>query len=110
MASTPSLKRIPHRPPGSTALWAHLLRKNTAIPSSQNSNITHTPIAPLDKSGTSMRILLHDTQANFEKFSNRVDKLTSSIDDAKNEIVLVQRLFEEDREKLSAEHVTLSKL
>lgn len=57
-----------------------------------------------------MRILLHDTQANFEKFSNRVDKLTSSIDDAKNEIVLVQRLFEEDREKLSAEHVTLSKL
>ncbi|KAJ7751164.1 ATP-citrate synthase [Mycena olivaceomarginata] len=49
-----------------------------------------------------MRILLHDTQANFETFSTRVDTLTSGIDDARREIVIVKDLFQGAQESLAA--------
>src|ERR1700722_17501136 len=67
----------------STVLWAHLRKDMVSAPnSSAESSLTmHTPITPIDKNGTSMRILLHDTSHNLEKFSDRVDKLTSGIDE-----------------------------
>ncbi|KAJ7129386.1 hypothetical protein C8R44DRAFT_700131 [Mycena epipterygia] len=89
------------RPPasGSTALWGQLLRKGTlAAPSSA---VPLPPTAPLDKNNTSMRILLHDTQANFERFSARVDTLTSGMDGAKREIIVVKDLFERGHESLT---------
>jgi hypothetical protein len=57
-----------------------------------------------------MRILLHDTQANFEKFSTRVDTLTSGIDEAKREIVVVKDLFQGAQESLTTDIVDLGKL
>ncbi|KAJ6515619.1 hypothetical protein C8R45DRAFT_1086802 [Mycena sanguinolenta] len=86
------------------ALWGQLLRKNTlAAPPT----VPLPPTAPLDKTGTSMRILLHDTQANFEKFATRVDTLTSEIDEAKREIVIVKDLLHGSQESLSMDIVNL---
>ncbi|KAJ7490300.1 hypothetical protein B0H11DRAFT_1719316 [Mycena galericulata] len=95
----------PSRPPASTALWGQLLRKNTlAAPSPA---VPLPPTAPLDKTGTSMRILLHDTQANFDKFSTKIDALTSDIDDAKRELILVKDLFQREHETLTTDIVDL---
>jgi hypothetical protein len=93
-------------PPASTPLWAHLFRRDVAsLP--PDPGITITPAAPLDKNGTSMRLLLHDTQANFEKFSERVDKLTTGVEDAKKEIILVKQLFQQEHEQLDTDIVDL---
>lgn len=83
-------------------LWAHLLRKDTLAPP-QNTAIPLPPMAPVDKTGTSIRILLHDTQANFETFSARMDKMAEGVDKAKSEIVTVKTLFQVEHETLSNE-------
>lgn len=54
-----------------------------------------------------MRILLHDTQANLEKFSNRVDKLADGIHESKQEIMMVHKMFQEEHDKLSGENIDL---
>ncbi|KAJ7094528.1 hypothetical protein B0H15DRAFT_829917 [Mycena belliarum] len=96
----------PSRPPASAALWGQLLRKNTLATPSM---VPVPPTAPLDKTGTSMRILLHDTQANFEKFSAKVDTLTSGITEAKREIVIVRDLFQREHEAHTMDVVDLGK-
>ncbi|KAJ7167463.1 hypothetical protein C8R46DRAFT_995579 [Mycena filopes] len=98
-ASTPTT-----RPPPVNALWGQLLRKSTLAPPTAG---PLPPTAPLDKTGTSMRILLHDTQANFERFSTRVDTLASGIDNAKREIVIVKDLFQGAQETLTMDVVDL---
>ncbi|KAJ7752787.1 hypothetical protein DFH07DRAFT_744809 [Mycena maculata] len=90
----------PSRP---TPLWGQLLSKNTFA----SAGTPLPPTAPLDKTGTSMRILLHDTQANFERFSTKVDALTSGIDDAKRELVVVKDLFHGEHESLTTEMLDL---
>jgi hypothetical protein len=105
MANQPSASRKPQRSTASTALWAHLLRKE--IPSISQVSSTNPPIAPLDKTGTSMRILLHDTQANLEKFSERVDKLACGVGETRREMVTMQQLFQEDHEKIVGQTVDL---
>ena len=98
----------PLRPSSSTALWAHLLRKDTPSSTPGASYDAHNPpIAPLDRTGTSMRMLLHDTQANFEKFSSRIDTVASTIEATKHEIATMKSLFDEQSEKLSMEMVDL---
>jgi len=97
---------ISPNPPASTALWAHLLRKDTLGPP-PNSGIVLPPMTPLDKNAASMRILLHDTQANFEKFSARVDKLCHTVDESKQEISMVNKLFQREHETLTGEMVDL---
>jgi hypothetical protein len=57
-----------------------------------------------------MRILLHDTRANIEKFSSRVDILTNGVSEAKREIVTMQKLFQEDHEKIIEQTVDLGKI
>ncbi|KAF5316297.1 hypothetical protein D9619_006138 [Psilocybe cf. subviscida] len=93
---------IPPRPPtATTALWTHLLR-----PGAQNSvsqpdiSALAPPAKPLDKTATSMRILLHDSQAHFEKFTVHVGKLLDGVKESRHEIKSVQSLFERDRESL----------
>lgn len=54
-----------------------------------------------------MRILLHDTQANLEKFSERVDKMATGVSETKTEIITMQKLFLEDHEKLVGHTVDL---
>jgi hypothetical protein len=102
--------RKPQRSTASTALWAHLLRKDVPATSQASCTPTNPPIAPLDKAGTSMRLLLHDTQANLEKFSERVDKLAGGVSETKGEMVTMQKLFQEDHEKLVGQTVDLGEL
>lgn len=103
----------PQRSAASTALWAHLLRKDIPISPQQrtgSSTPMPLPIAPLDKSGTTMRILLHDTRANLEKFSSRADILTEGVSEAKREVLTMQKLFQEDHEKIIEQTVDLGKI
>ncbi|KAF5353074.1 hypothetical protein D9758_008753 [Tetrapyrgos nigripes] len=94
------------RPHGSSVLWSHLLRKDSALPApsssfphaSGNSDLPPHPMTPQDKHGTSTRILLHDTQANLQKFGEQVESLTSTVDDARQEIMVVKRLFRDEHE------------
>ncbi|KAK0199253.1 hypothetical protein DFS33DRAFT_953626 [Desarmillaria ectypa] len=94
------------RTPASSVLWAHLLRKDT-LAAPPSSDIPLPPIAPTDRTGTSLRILLHDTQAHLEKFSERVEKLTKGVDEAKQELGLTKTLFEREHEELTNEMYNL---
>lgn len=98
---------IPPKAPASASLWAHLLRKDTIRGQSPNLGPVLPPITPLDKNGTSMRILLHDTQAHLDRFSERADKLFSKIDETKREISLVNTLFHREHDTLTEELVDL---
>ena len=80
--------------PGSTmssTLWAHLLNRDaTASGSGLKAGLTSAGLAamaPADRTGTSVRILLHDTQATIEKFSERVDKLVSEAEDSRQRLL-----------------------
>ncbi|KAE9406296.1 hypothetical protein BT96DRAFT_811151 [Gymnopus androsaceus JB14] len=94
------------KPSSSSVLWAHLLRKD-ALTASVKTDAPLQPLAPVDKSGTSTRILLLDTQAHLQKFGRKVDDLTSKVAHAKQEIVTVKTLFQQDREGLMSEFVDL---
>jgi hypothetical protein len=96
---------IPPRQP-SMALWAHLLGKDK-LPAPPNSEIIPPPIVPVDKNGTSMRILLHDTQAHLERFSVRADKLCSNVEETKREITTINALFQREHETLRDDIVDL---
>ena len=95
---------LPPRPPTvQTPLWEHLLRPNRdkeKPPSLQNMPIIAPPLAPLDKNATSMRVLLHDTQANFEKFAKHVGQLLHEVKETHTEMKTTHSLFERDRESL----------
>lgn len=66
-----------------------------------------TPITPVDKTGTSMRMLLHDTQAHLEKFAGKVDSLVSEVDDARKKTVEATNLVQSGQERLVGEMVDL---
>ncbi|CDO69324.1 hypothetical protein BN946_scf184746.g5 [Trametes cinnabarina] len=90
-----------------SALWGHLLRKtgNSQILSSTATSTSTTgkeapSVAPVDRAGASTRILLHDTQAHLEKFTERLSQLTLDFNDAKRELLAVQRLYQDDHEQL----------
>ena len=75
----------------SSTLWAHLLNKDTAASGSGlKTGLTSLGLAaaaPVDKAGTSVRILLHDVQATIEKFSEKVDKLVSEAEDSRHKLL-----------------------
>jgi hypothetical protein len=75
----------------SSTLWAHLLNKDAAASGSGlKAGLTSSGLAamaPADRTGTSVRILLHDTQATIEKFSERVDKLVSEAEDSRQRLL-----------------------
>ncbi|KAF9477746.1 hypothetical protein BDN70DRAFT_994702 [Pholiota conissans] len=102
MASDAPNFGLPPRPPtASTALWARILEPKSRLPTSlaEMPNAIPPP-APLDKNATTMRILLHDTQANLEKFGDHVRKLIEGVKETKHEIKTTNTLFERDRETL----------
>ena len=45
-----------------------------------------------------MRILLHDTQANFEKFSEKTGEITASIERTNQEMVQMKMMFEKEHQ------------
>ena len=89
------------RTPASTALWGHLLRKDLNI--QPPSVVASPPVTPLDKTGTSMRLLLHDTQANFEKFSSKVDNLITGVQATKLEVDAMKKLWDVENDKMQTE-------
>ncbi|KAK2465682.1 hypothetical protein APHAL10511_002226 [Amanita phalloides] len=100
-AARKSLGLPPPQP--SPAFWAHVLGKEKNTPSQQ----PLPPLTPLDRNATSTRVLLHDTQANLEKFSAKIDKLLTEFSEAKSEVNLVKTLFERDRESLTNDIIDL---
>ncbi|KAF9526119.1 hypothetical protein CPB83DRAFT_795303, partial [Crepidotus variabilis] len=100
----------PRLPTASTPLWTHLLRTNTSsqTPSSLNDmTINAPPMAPLDKNATSMRVLLHDTQVNFEKFTTHVGNLLENITETKTELKSIHSMFEREREGMMGDIIDL---
>ncbi|EIN05660.1 hypothetical protein PUNSTDRAFT_27958, partial [Punctularia strigosozonata HHB-11173 SS5] len=69
---------------------------------------TAPPPAPVDKSNISARMLLHDTQAQLERFSHRADLLLQGVDDVKAGTSTTQALFKQDREALVDEFVRIA--
>ncbi|KAI0782695.1 hypothetical protein C8Q75DRAFT_727322 [Abortiporus biennis] len=86
----------------SNALWGHLLQNKSTSLKDNNTNQSKptTSIAPVDRNATSTRILLHDTQHNLEKFSEKIQKLTDTVDDAKRQIQSVEKLFQQEHESV----------
>ena len=96
-------------PRQSSNLWAHVFGKASDTPSSA-AGTTLPPLGPIDKTATSTRVLLYDTQANLEKFSARVDTLLKGFSEAKSEVKFVKSLFERDREALTNDITDLGTL
>ncbi|KAI5822520.1 hypothetical protein K523DRAFT_421999 [Schizophyllum commune Tattone D] len=98
------------RTPSSSTLWAHLIRNDSPLrpsPSTVSSAMQSMPGAPLDKTGTSMRMLLLDTQTNFENFSGRVDKLIDCVENAKSEVEYMKAMMQAERENAASEMIDL---
>lgn len=92
----------------SNMLWAHLLRKDATTTTESPSQIP--PIAPHDKTGTSMRMLIHDTQVNLEKFSARLDGLLQRVDDCRAQVVNANKLLDVERDKVLTEILEIGTL
>ena len=106
-----SLNEFPPRKSGSNILWRHLLNLDAESPSnSREPAIIVPPAPPLDKNATSMRILLHDTQANFEKFAAHSETLLEDISATRLEIKTANSLFEKERETMLGDIVDLGAL
>jgi len=75
----------------SSTLWAHLLNKDATASGSGlktgSVSLGLAATAPADKTGTSVRILLHDVQATIEKFSDKIDNLVSEAEDSRQKLL-----------------------
>ncbi|KAI0251198.1 hypothetical protein BJV78DRAFT_1282703 [Lactifluus subvellereus] len=91
----------PSSPLPSTAstLWAHLLHRNGPSKSNATQLPSYAQLTPQDKAGTSTRILLHDTHARLEKFSERANSIFSELEASKREMIRVREEVESAREK-----------
>lgn len=100
---------LPPRPPtASTPLWEHLMKnKGSSAPSLRNMPLIAPPSGPLDKNATSMKVLLHDTQVNFEKFGKHAADLIEEAKTTRHEIKTVHTLFQRDRECLMGDIIDL---
>ncbi|KAH9036181.1 hypothetical protein EDB85DRAFT_804398 [Lactarius pseudohatsudake] len=90
----------PSSPLPSTAstLWAHLLQDQRG-PSRGAQIPAFAQLTPQDKASTSTRILLHDTHARLEKFSERANTIFSEVEASRREMVRVREEVEGAREK-----------
>src|ERR1700761_8415651 len=61
--------------------------------------LSHARLTPQDKVGTSTRILLHDTHARRETFSERANSIFSEVEASRREMVRVREEVESAREK-----------
>ncbi|RPD76720.1 hypothetical protein L226DRAFT_506286, partial [Lentinus tigrinus ALCF2SS1-7] len=97
---------LPTRPSSSSGLWGHLMRATVSqVPTSSAASSTTlgrhpAAVTPLDKAGASTRILLHDTQAHLEKFTEKVGHLATGFENAKQELSTVQKLYQDEHEQL----------
>ena len=87
-------------------LWGHLPKDTGGWDSTPMKNPS---LAPQDKTATSMRMLIHDTQSSLEKFSQRLDGLMTRVDDCRCQVINANRLLEDEREKMLAEMADISR-
>ncbi|KAI0302410.1 hypothetical protein B0F90DRAFT_215093 [Multifurca ochricompacta] len=99
--ATPAGNSTPPSPLPSTAssLWARLLHDHGPSKANGTQLPPYAHLTPQDKAGTSTRILLHDTHARLEKFSERANSIFSEIEASKREMVRVREEVESLREK-----------
>lgn len=95
-----------------STMWAHLTRKDptqaTNRPdSTQSGSSSFPPPGPLDKTATTMRVLLHDTQMNLERFSGSVERLIEDVNRAEDGIKTTNLLFEKEHDKLMGDFIDL---
>ncbi|KAF8998532.1 hypothetical protein BDQ17DRAFT_1309102 [Cyathus striatus] len=103
-----SLAGIPPEKDPSRSLWEHICRKESLPPPPlPKPNPIFIPTGPMDKHATSMRVLLHDTQLNFENFAKHTEKLLKEVGESKNEIKVLKALFEREHETLTGEIMDL---
>jgi hypothetical protein len=90
----------PSSPLPSTAstLWA-LLDHYDPSSAIKAQPLSHAQVTPQNKAGTSTRILLHDTHARLEKFSERANSIFSGVEASRREMVRVREEVESAREK-----------
>ncbi|KAI6010718.1 hypothetical protein F5J12DRAFT_740479 [Pisolithus orientalis] len=88
------------------ALWAHILQKDSIIQDSTPPIIP--PLAPKDATGTSMRMLIYDTQSTLEKFSGRLDTLMTRVDDCRSQVINANKLLDHEHDKVVTEMVDIS--
>lgn len=88
-------------PSTASTLWARVIEPRGS--STGNAITAQLPpcaqFTPQDKTGTSTRMLLHDTHARLEKFSERANLVFSEIEASKREMVRVREDFENARER-----------
>src|SRR6266576_3178631 len=88
-------------PSTASTLWARVIEPRG---SSTGNAITaqlpsHAQFTPQDKTSTSTRMLLHDTHARLENFSERANLVFSEIEASKREMVRVREDVESARER-----------
>lgn len=82
-----------HLPGSATpaSLWAHL----TAAAPRTPKELTPAPAMPQDRSSTTIRLLLDDTQTSMEQFSRRVDAVMLELQSAHADIVKTATAYRE---------------
>jgi hypothetical protein len=87
----------------SASLWAHLLKdgRSDGVPP------TLPTLGPQDKNATTMRVLLHDTQMNLERFSGHVETLITEVKETAQEMRTTSSLFEKEHDKLTGDMIDL---
>ena len=86
-------------PSTTPTLWAHLLHPCAPSRTTGAQIPAYAQLTPQDKASTSTRILLHDTHARLEKFSERANNVFSEVEASRREMVRVREEVEGAREK-----------
>jgi hypothetical protein len=86
-------------PTTASTLWAHLLHHRAPSRTTGAQIPAYAQLTPQDKANTSTRILLHDTHARLEKFSERANTVFSEVEASRREMVRVREEVEDAREK-----------
>ncbi|KAH6916113.1 basidiospore development protein [Coprinopsis sp. MPI-PUGE-AT-0042] len=89
----------------SASLWAHFLKDG--VGRNDGAQPALPPLGPQDKNATTMRVLLHDTQMNLEKFSGHVETLIADVRETAQGLRTTSSLFEREHDKLTGDMIDL---
>ncbi|KAG6332661.1 hypothetical protein ID866_6429 [Astraeus odoratus] len=85
----------------SSTLWAPFLGKDQAVQNATQP--AFPPLAPHDKTGTSMRMLIHDIQSGLEQFSARLDGLMTRTEDCRSQVINAKNLLDIEHDRVLTE-------
>jgi hypothetical protein len=97
--------------PETQILWTQLLPLPTIRPLGPRNGIagvlTPPSLLPSDKAGTTLRLLLQDTQCSLEKFSTRLDTLFLGLEQSNQSISRAGSLLEDSRDAVTTDVRTI---